>query len=146
MKKRSKNSKKRRRNPEAQVCRAVQRCRADRDWQELLPGGTTRHPSEFDYDALVRGTLMELEHTVDPCIAMEIAMDHLDEDPRYYEPHPRRSNPDSSGCVLAKHAWDKDLSACGSGHPSPSQAARDLAKKRWTLSPREARIKAALLR
>lgn len=135
---------KRRRNVEAQVCRSVQRCRADHDWQERLPGGTTRHPSEFEYEALVRGTLAELEHTTDPCIAMEIAMDHLDEDPSYYDPHPRRfHNPSScgSGCVLAKHAWKT-----GDTTPEVRRAAREMAEKRWTLSPREARMKARMLR
>jgi hypothetical protein len=117
---------------------------ADRDWCERLPGGTTRHPSEFEYESLVKGTLAELEHTTDPCIAMEIAMDHLDEDPHYYcKPMHRRKNPDAcgSGCILAKHAWRS-----GDTSPEVRRAARDLADKRWTLSPREARIKASLLR
>lgn len=233
---------------EARVRRSVQRCMADRRWHERLPGGTTRHPSEFEYESLVQGTLAELEHTTDPCIAMEIAMDHLDEDPHYYcrlrhvhlsrkrrtnpsepswwdvgvtdedeqfiilvtdnmdgtfdvvrfeydtrgnewshavwnrvaarsatraaeltdsdvyedalppsefqwrktlprwaQPYLRRRhpNPDTcgSGCVLAKHAWQP-----GETTPAVRSAARDLATKRWTLSPREARIKASLLR
>jgi hypothetical protein len=52
-----------------------------------LPGGLAdqRHPSEFDPEALRRGIAVELEHTGDRALAMEIAMDHLAEHPRYYE-------------------------------------------------------------
>lgn len=41
--------------------------------------------SDFDPVALREGTEHELEHTDDRSIAKEIAMDHLAEDPRYYE-------------------------------------------------------------
>lgn len=59
-----------------------------------------RRPSEFDLDALVQGTGVELEHTDDLGRAMRIAMDHLVEDDAYYQklaiiesnPHPG-SNP-----------------------------------------------------
>lgn len=40
--------------------------------------------SDFDIDQLKRGIEVEMEHTDDPEIAKEIAMDHLAEDPRYY--------------------------------------------------------------
>lgn len=54
---------------------------------DRIPGGLAagRRPSDFDRFALVKGTAVELEHTSDPRIAQEIAMDHLTEDPRYYE-------------------------------------------------------------
>lgn len=42
-------------------------------------------PSDFDSVALAKGTLHEMEHTDDPDIAEEIAMDHLAEDEGYYE-------------------------------------------------------------
>lgn len=38
----------------------------------------------FDPDQLAIGTKVELEHTSDPALAMEVAMAHLDEDARYY--------------------------------------------------------------
>ena len=41
--------------------------------------------SQFDPVSLCRGLLVELEHTDDAHAALEIAMDHLVEDPRYYE-------------------------------------------------------------
>ena len=51
-----------------------------------LPNGRAkgRHPSEFDPSQLHRGIAVEMEHTRDPEIAEQIAMDHLVEDPRYY--------------------------------------------------------------
>ena len=44
-----------------------------------------RYAREFDREALRRGTRVELEHTHDRRLAERIAMDHLVEDPRYYE-------------------------------------------------------------
>lgn len=54
---------------------------------QLLRGGLAdkRSISEFDSKALREGIKVEMEHTSDPKIAREIAMDHLAEDPRYYE-------------------------------------------------------------
>jgi hypothetical protein len=42
-------------------------------------------PSEFDQEELMTGIHVEMEHTNDILQAMEIAMDHLFEDPAYYE-------------------------------------------------------------
>lgn len=50
-------------------------------------------PSQFDQAALRRGMLVEMEHTTDPKTAQRIAMDHLAEDPRYYEKLARVHNP-----------------------------------------------------
>lgn len=52
---------------------------------DMLPGGTSRHPSNYDVHQLRRGLLHELEHTSDPLIALQIAMDHLEEDAAYYD-------------------------------------------------------------
>ena len=54
--------------------------------QEKIPGGLSsgKNPEDFDHQALSEGTKVELEHTSDPAIAQEIAMDHLTEDPNYY--------------------------------------------------------------
>lgn len=51
-----------------------------------LPGGIAEgmRPDEFDRLELRRGTKVEMEHTDDPEVAREIAMDHLAEDPNYY--------------------------------------------------------------
>lgn len=43
-----------------------------------------KQPSDFDADALRQGVEVELEHTDDPDVALEIAMDHLSESESYY--------------------------------------------------------------
>jgi hypothetical protein len=55
--------------------------------QDLLPGGIADRlrPEDFDQEALAIGTQIEFEHTKDLEIAREIAMDHLAEDPDYYQ-------------------------------------------------------------
>lgn len=52
-----------------------------------LPGGLAdkKDPSDFNQASLAKGTIVELEHVDDRAIAQEIAMDHLTEDPDYYE-------------------------------------------------------------
>jgi hypothetical protein len=62
---------------------------------ERIPGGLASgmKPSDFDQRALARGTKVELEHTRSEKIAREIAMDHLTEDPHYYEKLARVENP-----------------------------------------------------
>lgn len=56
-------------------------------FEDQLEGGLADLyvPSQFDPLALCRGLLVELEHTDDPKLALEITMDHLVENPRYYE-------------------------------------------------------------
>lgn len=55
--------------------------------QERIPGGLAKgkHPSDFDPEQLAKGMKVELEHTPDRDVAREIAMDHLMEDPAYYD-------------------------------------------------------------
>jgi len=55
--------------------------------KDKLHGGLAdkKDPSEFDPEQLKAGTKVEREHTDDPHIAQEIAMDHLSEDPNYYK-------------------------------------------------------------
>jgi len=54
--------------------------------KDQLPGGLAdkSKPSDFDSKQLAMGVEVEMEHTDDPDVALEIAMDHLKEDPRYY--------------------------------------------------------------
>lgn len=56
-------------------------------WTERLKGGLAdgKKPAQFDRRALSRGRKVEREHTKDDSLATEIAMDHLTEDPAYYE-------------------------------------------------------------
>jgi len=54
---------------------------------DKIPGGLSdgKSTDEFDQVQLNAGIKVELEHTSDVSIATEIAMDHLTEDPLYYE-------------------------------------------------------------
>lgn len=56
-------------------------------FRDRIPGGLAdkRKPGSFDPKALAKGIRVELEHTKNPNIAREIAMDHLTEDPHYYD-------------------------------------------------------------
>jgi hypothetical protein len=56
-------------------------------FEDKIPGGKAdkRDPSQFDPISLRKGLLIELEHTDDLGLALEIAMDHLTEDERYYD-------------------------------------------------------------
>ena len=56
-------------------------------WQDQIPGGKADHktPPDFDPRELALGEHAEREHTKSKYLAEEIAMDHLVEDPRYYE-------------------------------------------------------------
>ena len=55
-------------------------------WDEKIPGGLSvgKVPADFNADDIVKGIEIEMEHTSDIDIATEIAMDHLSEDPKYY--------------------------------------------------------------
>lgn len=54
---------------------------------ERIPGGLAsgKSPRDFNSTELNRGIKVEMEHTTDRRVAQEIAMDHLTEDPRYYQ-------------------------------------------------------------
>jgi hypothetical protein len=54
---------------------------------EQIPGGRAAgmSPGDFDPAQLAIGTRVEMEHTRDIWLAREIAMDHLAEDPAYYQ-------------------------------------------------------------
>lgn len=54
---------------------------------DKIPGGLADKKKESDFDPkkLKAGIKVEMEHTSDPDIAKEIAMDHLTEDSNYYE-------------------------------------------------------------
>lgn len=57
------------------------------EWKDKIPGGLSddKKPSDFPKDLLAQGRKVELEHTSDPAVATEIAMDHLSEDRAYYD-------------------------------------------------------------
>ncbi len=53
---------------------------------ELIPGGKGegKSPTEFSPEQILMGMKVEMEHTEDPMISLEITLDHLAEDPEYY--------------------------------------------------------------
>lgn len=53
---------------------------------EMIPGGKGEGKSakEFDPEQILMGMRVEMEHTTDPMIALEITIDHLTEYPEYY--------------------------------------------------------------
>lgn len=55
--------------------------------EQKLPGGMGDEltPTEVDKEQLAKGIAVEMEHTNDEAIAKEIALDHLAEDPQYYD-------------------------------------------------------------
>jgi len=57
------------------------------EWKDKIPGGLgdKKTPKDFDPDALAKGQKIEMEHTSDPDMAKEIAIDHLTEDKKYYD-------------------------------------------------------------
>lgn len=59
-------------------------------FKDKLPGGIgdKLKPNDVDQEQLAKGIKIEMEHTNDPKLAMEIALDHLKEDPEYYSNHP----------------------------------------------------------
>lgn len=59
----------------------------NREWKDRLPGGNAdgKTPEDFDSDDVKIGTAVEREHSSNPDIATEIALDHLDQDEDYYD-------------------------------------------------------------
>lgn len=55
--------------------------------EEELEGGLAdgEEPTKYEPQQILRGMEVEMEHTDDPKVALEIAMDHLEEIPDYYD-------------------------------------------------------------
>jgi hypothetical protein len=53
---------------------------------EMIAGGKGegKSPLEFTPDQILKGMRVEMEHTDDPMVSLEITLDHLTEDPEYY--------------------------------------------------------------
>jgi len=58
-----------------------------KSYEDKIKGGLAdkKRPSDFDSSQLEAGIKVEMEHTDSRSVAKEIAMDHLIEDPNYYE-------------------------------------------------------------
>lgn len=62
-----------------------------------IPGARRHKPASFEPYELIEGTVHELEHTDDPAVAMQIAMDHLAERRDYYSAMKRSGLERNSG-------------------------------------------------
>ena len=69
--------------------------------------GDDANPDDLDADQLLRGLEVEMEHTEDPMIALEIVLDHLMEDPKYYGEG--EENPDNKAMNNAQKDGDEEL-------------------------------------
>lgn len=58
-------------------------------WKDQIQGGKgdKLSPNMVDKEQLAKGIKIEMEHTNDIDLATEIALDHLAEDPNYYDTH-----------------------------------------------------------
>lgn len=86
--------------------------------QDKIPGGLAddMKPEQFDRKALAKGLKSELEHTDDPQIAIEIAMDHLVEDPDYYEKLETIHDDESVKKPEEPEDFEKIIELSGSNH------------------------------
>lgn len=83
--------------------------------KDILPGGRAdkNKPEDFDKAQLEIGIEIEMEHTDDPAVAQEIAMDHLTEDPEYYT-HLRKMEMDAkNGKGFAKESKETNEARMG---------------------------------
>ena len=57
------------------------------EYEDEIEGGLAdeAEPEEYGVDQLLKGIEIEMEHTDDPAVALEIAMDHLEESDDYYD-------------------------------------------------------------
>jgi len=75
------------------------------DHHDQIPGGLAdkKKPGDFSKEQIRKGIKVEMEHTDDRSKAREIAMDHLTEDPKYYdkletiEPHHKEDGDKKAG-------------------------------------------------
>jgi len=71
---------------EADVREYLEKLRSGEEaWDDSVEGKSKgKTPMDFDEEAVVKGTLVEVEHTSSIGFAMKIALDHLSEDSAYY--------------------------------------------------------------
>lgn len=86
------------------------------------------HPREFTAQALTAGAVHELEHTDDPVIAVEIAMDHLAERKDYYRRlHRALPNPGPNKAdVSIPREWGEELAAWAEFAPMAGDVGKDV--------------------
>jgi hypothetical protein len=70
-----------------QIMGVLYKMAEDAVWEDEITGGLAdkKKPKDFDPKAIAKGIKVEMEHTNDKHIAQEITMDHLTENPHYYD-------------------------------------------------------------
>jgi len=106
---------------------------------DAIPGGLSEgcKPSDFDPKALEDGVQVEMEHTNDPEIAQEIAMDHLTEDKEYY-----KKLKNIEACIITfedvvpqQYTLEETIKEAQLGTPGAGEAYGDLVRAaRWVLA------------
>jgi len=96
--------------------------------EDQIEGGLADEakPTDFDIRALLKGILVELEHTNDPMKAMEIAMDHITEHPDYYDALELMEKELEAEEGGDEGEDDGDIEEVGEGEPVPDQIASRL--------------------
>ena len=79
-----------------------------KEYEERLPGGLAdqKKPSDFNQSQILKGLKIEMEHTDNPMLAVEIAMDHLMEIPNYYD-HLEEMEKEAMASNIAEATLDK---------------------------------------
>jgi len=98
-------------------------------YHDEIPGGLADEdsPSEFDPEQIAKGIKVEMEHTDDPHIALEIAMDHLHEDPQYYGVE--GEDPEKMAMLGAQKDANGEKSIEGMGQEGEDNEDKDLEDK-----------------
>lgn len=109
------------------------------EYEDNLKGGFAdqKIPSDFDKEQLFKGFQIEMEHTDNPMLAIEISMDHLTEISDYYD-HLEQMEKEA-GQSHASDVVEGALSKCSKNDAKPGRpwciykhdAARDNQPKGW---------------
>lgn len=89
------------------ACESTTNCAVDKllsNWQGL---SKDKNESQFNSESLQKGMKVEVEHTKDKSLAKRISMDHLTEDPKYYDKLDKIEK--AASRVLKKIAFGADL-------------------------------------
>lgn len=78
--------------------------------------GDNLSPDDFDPDEIAMGLQVEMEHTTDPDVAMEITLDHLAENPKYYSLL-KKSGIDPHESHIKASSLNQLLDMCETGEP-----------------------------
>jgi hypothetical protein len=88
--------------------------------------GDDANPDDLDSEQLLRGLEVEMEHTDDPMIALEITLDHLMEDPKYY------GEGDENAEEMAMKGAQSDIDDYDPTNPDKEMGSPAEAYKKWT--------------